>query len=75
LMIDADTGVIDEATWFDSSDPVSSVTLNEMDMMFEDQENGLLPDDNLPEPAALAILAPGLVLLAMRRRGAVRMAA
>jgi hypothetical protein len=72
VMIDADTGVIDEATWFDGTDGISSVPLSQIDSWFADQEDGLLPQDNItvPEPATLSILACTAPLLLARRRRA-----
>jgi hypothetical protein len=70
LMIDADTGVIDEATWIDpATDGLSSITLAQLDQMFNDQSTGLLPNDNpIPEPGSLTLLGMVGTSLLMRRR-------
>jgi hypothetical protein len=74
LLIDANTGVIDQATWIDSSeDPVSSMTLSQLDAMYLDEQNGLLPRDDpiagdVPEPATAVLLTPALAFLAVFRR-------
>ena len=59
LMIDADTGVIDEATWIDPTDGISSFSLAQLDQMFMDEANGNVdPSDNaVPEPGTNALLA------------------
>jgi hypothetical protein len=72
VMIDAETGVIDEATWIDPSNSSEiPYTLSQIDTMFQDQEAGDLPVDNvtnLPEPASMAtVLVCGTFLLARRR--------
>lgn len=73
VLIDADTGLIDEATWFDGTDGVNSVSLAQIDAWAMDQQTGLLPDDNLnlPEPGSLVVLlsaVAGLATLRRRRR-------
>jgi hypothetical protein len=77
LMIDSDTGVIDEATWINpAQDGISSMTLAGIDEWAEGQEpGGAEPDDNAiptPEPGTLSLLAiAGLVApvgYAVRRR-------
>lgn len=74
VLIDADTGLIDEATWLDPSDLTQSYTLSEIDALFEDQADGDLPNDNpvpLPEPASTAgVLIAGVMLLSRRRPAA-----
>jgi hypothetical protein len=72
IMIDAETGVIDEATWIDPTD-ASQVpyTLSQLDTMFQDIEAGDLPNDDptvTPEPAAIAVMMPLAALLRRRRR-------
>lgn len=75
LLVDTLTGVIDQATWIDPlQDPVDSITLLQLQTMFLDEQNGILPQDDplagdLPEPASVALLVPALVTsLAFRRR-------
>jgi hypothetical protein len=72
-MIDAMTGVVDEATWIDPNDPNQMpYTLAQIDAMFQSQQNGAMLNDNaIPEPASLvlvAIAAPVIGLVTMRRR-------
>jgi hypothetical protein len=71
IMIDADTGIIDEATWIDPSDPTQHpYTLLDLDAMFNAEAAGNLPSDDtvpLPEPASLASLFIGGSLLLRRR--------
>ncbi len=67
-LIDAYTGVIDQATWEDPSNPL---TLAEMDAMVSELESPtpLLVDDNtVPEPTTLSLLAIGSIGLLRRRR-------
>lgn len=74
LLIDANTGVIDQATWIDpTEDPVSSMMLSQLDAMYLDEQNGLLPQDDpiagdVPEPATVLLLSPALAFLAVFRR-------
>ena len=69
VMIDADTGVLDEASWFGPTDPITSMTLAQFDQMVFDETNGILPEDNhTPEPAAGLLVVPGLALLWWKRR-------
>ncbi|HEX4055850.1 MAG TPA: hypothetical protein VHX86_16425 [Tepidisphaeraceae bacterium] len=69
VAVDEDTGLIDMATWFDPSDPITSMTLAQIDQQFEDQVDGPYPDDGIvPEPASLMLLLPGVGLLLRRRR-------
>jgi hypothetical protein len=69
VMIDANTGVIDEATWIDpATDGTSSITLAQLDQMFTDQSNGIYPNDNsVPEPTSFTLLLIGGVGLLGRR--------
>jgi hypothetical protein len=72
IMIDADTGVIDEATWIDPmQDGVSSMSLPDLDAMFQDQAAGTADpaDNSVPEPTLLSLLMiGGSGLLGRRRR-------
>ncbi len=80
VLIDARTGVIDEATWLTPGDNRSSWSLSELDSWANDQSIGLVPNDNpvpvkTPEPGALALLvgtlaASGLRFRAHKRRSA-----
>lgn len=66
-LIDADTGVIDQATWFDPGDEES---LSQVDGMVEAEAAGDAdPNDNyVPEPTSLAVLGAGLAATSLRRR-------
>ncbi len=66
-LIDADTGVIDQATWFD---PGEEMSLPQIDSLVEAEAAGDAdPNDNIvPEPSCLALLGVGLAATAMRRR-------
>jgi hypothetical protein len=81
LLIDALSGVIDQATWIDLSQdfvdgmPISSITLAELHQMYLDEQNGILPQDDplagdlpVPEPGSAALLASALAAFAFRRR-------
>jgi hypothetical protein len=71
ILIDEDTGVIDQATWFDANDPVTSMSLSQIDQMYEDQVADIVEDDNnLPEPASATLLLVSCGGLLMRRRRA-----
>ena len=76
LLIDQDTGVIDEATWLSPGDNIPGLTLSQLDSMV--QEEATTPNDfNVaPEPGTVGLLAcAGLVTAAasaMRRRRAMR---
>jgi hypothetical protein len=74
LLVDAQTGVIDQASWIDpSQDPVSSITLSQLQTMFLDEQNGILPQDDpiasaVPEGGSLASFVLALMaILAIRR--------
>lgn len=68
VMIDAETGVIDEATWIDPNDPNQSpLTLQQLQELMYDQEAGIFPSDNAnatPEPSSLALIVIGLMTAA-----------
>jgi hypothetical protein len=66
-LVDADTGAIDQATWFDPGD---EMTLPQVDAMVESEAAGNAdPSDNfVPEPTSLAILGFGIAAAATRRR-------
>ncbi len=69
ILIDENTGVIDQATWFDPTDPVPSMSLSQIDQMYQDQVNNVVENDNsVPEPASAAMLLVGAAGLLMRRR-------
>ena len=64
------TGVIDQATWFDPTDPITSMTLSQIDELYTDQLNDIVENDNsvpLPEPASLLLIVPAAALLMGRR--------
>ncbi len=71
LLIDQDTGVIDEATWLTPGDNLPGYTLSQLDTMMQDEASGNLPNDNpvpLPEPGTIALLAAGGLIVAARWR-------
>ncbi|HZZ43813.1 MAG TPA: hypothetical protein VFE58_12820 [Tepidisphaeraceae bacterium] len=70
ILIDSETGVIDEATWIDPADPNQvPYSLSQLDTLFLDQEAGDLPIDNvLPEPALTCLALLTLPLLRRRRQ-------
>lgn len=70
MMIDAETGVIDMATWIDPADPLQvPYTLSQIQTLFEDLEAGDLPIDNpVPESCAYAPIALLAITLGVRRR-------
>ena len=61
LMIDAMTGVIDEATWIDPNDPTQlPFSLAELESMFLAQQAGaMLTDNSVPEPSSIVLIALG----------------
>ena len=65
-LIEADTGVIDQATCFDPGDEMS---LSQIDGMVEAEAAGEGdPDENyVPEPSCLAMLGAGLTATSLRR--------
>jgi hypothetical protein len=73
ILIDEDTGVIDQATWLDPSDPITSMTLSQIDQMYQDQDNDIVEDDNtVPEPASFGIVLISSIGLGFRRRRGAR---
>jgi hypothetical protein len=76
MLIDQDTGVIDEATWLTPQDNLPGYSLSQLDAMMQAEANGIGPNDNpvaLPEPGTLALLACGGLIasagaVARRRR-------
>ena len=71
LLIDQDTGVIDEATWLTPGDNLPGYTLSQIDAMMQDEASGNLPNDNpvpLPEPGSIALLAAGGLIAVARWR-------
>lgn len=79
VLIDARTGVIDEATWLAPGDTESSWSLSELQGWADDESTGLEPNDNdvaaTPEPGALALLAGPLAAFGLRCRARKRRAA
>jgi len=73
-LIDEQTGVIDEATWFDAADGVSSISLQQLDNLFNAESMGSadpFDDAPLPEPSSWALMligAAGCGLFTWRRR-------
>jgi hypothetical protein len=72
LLIDEQSGVIDQATWFDPSD---ALTLADADAMFNAEAFGIAdPNDNAaPEPPGCVLMVVGIAscgLLFVRRRSA-----
>jgi hypothetical protein len=70
VLIDADTGVIDQATWFD---PASPMTLADVNSMFQSEAAGTAdPMDNfVPEPSSIVLMGLGLAgcgFFSLRRR-------
>jgi hypothetical protein len=61
LLIDQDTGVIDEATWLSPSDGIQNLSLSQLDAMINDQVSGNAPNDfNVaPEPGTLTLVVCG----------------
>lgn len=65
VLIDALTGLIDEANWADNASQY--FTDDQIDAMYLDLSLGILPSDNpVPEPGNAILAAPG-IMLAMRR--------
>lgn len=50
VMIDEETGDLDEAVWMNPSDDVPSMSLSEVDAMETDEFYDIVPDDNIEEP-------------------------
>ncbi len=71
MLIDSETGVIDQATWIDPAhDGIGSISLSQLDQIFMDEAQGILPNDNaVPEPSALALLAAGGAAIGFRAAG------
>ena len=63
VLIDADTGVIDQASWYDTPQELSSVEAN-----LQAEYSGQLPLDAIPEPGTLSIVLLGLAGVALRGR-------
>jgi hypothetical protein len=79
LLIDQDTGVVDEATWLTPQDNVPGYTLAQLDLMMNDEAQGIEPSDNpvaMPEPGTLCLLIGGGLVAAgqwlLRQRRALR---
>ncbi len=71
VMIDSETGAIDQATWIDpAKDGLSNITLDQIDQLFTDEASGVSPNDNggvpTPEPGTLLLLAAGGAVFALR---------
>ena len=83
ILIDADTGVIDQATWIDPEDNMpGGFSLTQIDALFADEAAGNTPNDFAvvaPEPGTLSLLlvvgALGPVGYALRRRPRLQAAA
>ena len=54
LFIDATSGTIEQATWFNPGDPTTSITLAQSTVMVTDEVDNLYPPDNIPNPACFA---------------------
>jgi hypothetical protein len=71
IMIDAETGVIDEATWIDPTNSSEiPYTLSQIDTLYQDQEAGDLPADDppVPEPTTAALFLGACAMGLIRRR-------
>jgi hypothetical protein len=73
LLIDQDTGVIDEATWLTPQDGLpNGISLSQLNQMMMDEASGNLPNDNpAPEPGTMALIVCGGLFAAgtaVRRR-------
>jgi hypothetical protein len=70
LLIDQDTGVVDEATWITPQDNLPfGISLSELDAMMNDEVSGNEPTDNpvpQPEPGTMCLLIGGGMLAAGR---------
>jgi hypothetical protein len=59
ILVDEETGDLDEAVWMDPGDDVPKMTLAEVETMEQDEFGGIYPDDNYGEPQ-LSIQSAGL---------------
>jgi hypothetical protein len=64
VLIDMETGDLDEAVWMDPGDAVPSMTLADVDTMETDEYDGIFPDDNAGEAQLnIQLNTPDTVLL------------
>ncbi|MSU58760.1 MAG: PEP-CTERM sorting domain-containing protein [Pedosphaera sp.] len=69
LLIDAETGVIEQATWLESGE--TPFQLSDLDDMYAGLYADFIPNDNLvPEPGTVALALLGVALFVVRRRRA-----